>query len=197
MKYKDLYDDLYKNGYHGDFSLCHTRGLFRYIKKFFKKGNKILDIGCSHGTAVKIGNRKGYDMYGADISEMAISLCKKRAIRNCKVSSASDLDFEDAFFDGIISSDTYEHIDPTEVSLAVSECSRVLKPGGIAILHIFTKPENNRSYDSITSKFGLKHLHTCLLTSDQWELEFKNKFNLVRKFESAQAVTFWLEKNEA
>ena len=28
-------------------------------------------------------------------------------------------------------------------------------------------------------------------------LEFFDKFNLVKKFESAQAVTFWLEKNEA
>jgi len=179
MKYKNVYDELYKNGYHNDYNLCHTQKLFSLVVNNFNKGDKILDIGCSHGTAVKLLNEKGFNAYGADISSVAIDICDKRNIKNCKVSSAANLDFEDSYFDGIVSSDTFEHLDLGEIPLAISECNRVLKPGGIAILHIATGPEGNRQFDYIANKFGLQNLHTALLSVNEWKTELEKKFSLV------------------
>tara|TARA_B100001093_G_C26713088_1_gene964358 strand:- start:548 stop:1120 length:573 start_codon:yes stop_codon:yes gene_type:complete len=190
MKYKNLYDELYKNGYHDNYNLCHTRRLFNHVNENFDKNDKILDIGCSHGTAVKLLNEMGFDSYGVDISSVAIEMCNKRNIKNCKVSSASNLDFEDSYFDGIVSSDTFEHLDPEEIPSAVSECNRVLKPGGIAILNIALRPEVNRKYDYIANKFGLQNLHTSVLSAEQWEVELVNKFSILE----VKGATFLIKK---
>lgn len=179
MKYKKLYDELYRNGYHDNYNLCHTRRLFSLVNDNFNKGDKILDIGCSHGTAVKLLNEKGFNAYGADISSVAIDMCNKRNIKNCKVSSASNLDFEDSYFDGIVSSDTFEHLEPEEIPFAVSECNRVLKPGGVAILHIALRHEVNRQYDYIANKFGLQNLHTSVLSVKEWKSELEKKFSIL------------------
>lgn len=190
MKYKNLYDELYKNGYHGNYNLCHTQKLFNLVSKIFDKNDKILDIGCSHGTGVKLLNESGFDSYGVDISSVAIEICNKRNIKNCKVSSASHLDFEDSYFDGIVSSDTLEHLDPEEIPLAISECNRVLKPGGIAILNIAFAPELNRQYDYIVNKFGLQNLHTSVLNAEQWKAKFVNKFSILE----VKGSTFLIKK---
>lgn len=190
MKYKKLYDELYENGYHRSFETNHTKRLYADIDKFIEPNAKILDIGCSHGRAVYDLDKRGYTSHGIDISSVAIEMCNKRNIKNCRVSSVANIDFEDAYFDGIVSSDTLEHLDPEEIPLAVSECNRVLKPGGIAILHIALKLEVNRNYDHIANKFGLQNLHTSVLSVEEWKAELVKKFNILE----VKGATFLIKK---
>ena len=149
MKYKALYNDLYKAGYHTDLGINHTRGLYPYIKDFILVGCKLLDIGCSHGAAVKDLINEGYDAYGIDISEHAINLCEKQNLKNCKEASIVKTGYLENSFDALISSDTFEHLDPNEIGPALDECKRLLKTGGVAIFCIATKPEINRQFDFI------------------------------------------------
>jgi len=191
MKYQKLYNELYKNGYHGDFELCHARHLFGYINKYLEKNTRILDIGCSHGTAVGELKKQGYDSYGIDISSVAIDLCNQRNIKNCKVGSAIKLEFVDSYFDGIVSSDVFEHLDPSEVESAILECNRVLKVGGVGIISIATVEEGNRTYDFVAKNHGLTNLHTSIFNSTEWTKKIKSVFpNLTVTGESPALFIF-------
>jgi ubiquinone/menaquinone biosynthesis C-methylase UbiE len=216
--YEDLYDKLYKVGYH-DSNICHTVGLFKYIGlaleqkvlistaysiKYSKKCPKllsrnifnfinyfkailqskkksehikILDVGCSHGLAVKILREYGFDAYGIDVAPTAIDLCTKRYnLKTCKLGSATAIPFQDNFFDVIISSDTIEHILPVDVNLMANEFYRVTKKS--CLLAIAQDPESNKTHlnmakEKYESLQNVETLHTCLKTTDEWNSLFK------------------------
>jgi len=169
MKYKELYDDLYDCGYHSDYKICHTRVLYKLIYKHIPKYSKILDIGCSNGSAVLELKQKDYEMYGIDISEKAIAICRSRKIDHCKTNSITSIDFADNFFDCIISSDVIEHLDPSEIDPALLEIKRVLKFNGYGIVQIATTHEKNRKWDYMAHKHKLKFLHTSVFNSEYWQ----------------------------
>lgn len=99
------------------------------------KNAKILDIGCSGGLLIKFLAHKGFlNIYGIDISENAIDLCKERGIKNVKVMDGTKLLFNDNEFDLVIASDVLEHIE--EDSAALLEWYRVLKPNGKLIVMV-------------------------------------------------------------
>ena len=180
MKFKDLYNELYANGYHSDTGVNHTHRLYSYIDRYVDRHAKILDIGCSHGTAMLDLRKKGYDTYGIDISSTAIEYCEMRGLDNVRVNSSVDIHWPDNYFDCIISSDTLEHLDPTEVEPTCLEMKRLLKPGGSAILAVSTKPERNRKYDSVAEAHGVKNLHTSIYSVRAWERKFKKYFAKTR-----------------
>jgi len=169
IKYSELYEDLYKVGYHGNKNHCHTLKILPILSKY--KGHKILDVGCSHGLAVKKLIEMSYEAYGIDVSETAIKYCKERNLTTCLLGSATDIPFEDNFFDIIISSDTLEHIFPKDIDLVVNEFKRVCKK--YLVLSIDLYEERNKSYTKkidLGSKYGLKCLHTSKPT--EWDNKF-------------------------
>ena len=168
MKYKDVYEELYASGYHSNYNLCHTKKMFPTVEEHLEKGKTILDVGCSHGTAVLGLQEAGYVASGIDISQNAIDICNQRGITGCVQSSVVDLPFEDSCLDSIITSDVLEHLDEEEVLPALHSMSRVLKKGGLVFCTIFTAPEQNRSFNSITKKHGLQNLHTFVATYESW-----------------------------
>ncbi len=76
------------------------------------KTSQILDIGCSSGILLSELIKTGFkadNLYGIDISEKAIKLCKNRGINNVYVMDAQDIKL-DKKFDFIIASDCLEHL---------------------------------------------------------------------------------------
>ena len=192
MKYETLYDALYESGYHNNFDLNNTSEIYAHIKDFIPLGHKLLDIGCSHGAAVKDLVDKGYDAYGIDISERAIELCKKQNIKNCKKASIVKTEYPDNSFDALVSSDTFEHLDPKEIGPAIDECKRLLKTKGVAILSIATKPEINRTFDFIAKKYKLKDLHTSVYESRLWHRRFSSLFRILAFIDQKDKAIFIL-----
>ena len=190
MRYKRLYDELYANGYHNDYGLNNTRGIYSYVKKYFKKDFTVLDIGCSHGAAVKYLERKGFIGYGIDIADLAIEFCNSRKIKNCKVASIVETGYPDAFFNGLISSDTFEHLHPKDLGKAFLECKRILKPGGIFILCVATVPEINRSFDFVAAKHRMKNLHTSVYQHKLWLNRIKRDFTIIEAKENSLKSIF-------
>jgi SAM-dependent methyltransferase len=97
---------------------------------------RILDFGCGAGQLVSSGRARGIDMYGADVfyggnttkqavAEAGFLGTAVREIRDGK------LDFEDEFFDLVISNQVFEHVE--ELDPVLSEISRVLKRGGCLV----------------------------------------------------------------
>ncbi|MEX0966420.1 MAG: class I SAM-dependent methyltransferase [Bacteroidia bacterium] len=99
------------------------------------KQSNILELGCAGGPLLRKLATLGFEhVQGIDISEAAISVCRKRGIMNAQVMDGTRLDFPDQHFDLLIASDVLEHIEAEEKAL--QEWNRVLKPGGQAIIFV-------------------------------------------------------------
>ena len=112
---------------------------------------KILDVGCGNKPYEPLFNTTPENYIGCDIvqsSEHKVDvLCK-----------ATNIDAEDNFFDTAFSTQVMEHVDNSD--LMMSECNRVLKPGGIFILSVPLCWElHEEPYDFFRfTKYGLKEL---------------------------------------
>jgi len=97
---------------------------------------RILDFGCGAAHLVMCGRTRGLNMYGADVfyggnttkkavADAGLLGTAVREIRNGK------LDFEDGFFDLVISNQVFEHVE--ELDPVLRELRRVLKPSGTLV----------------------------------------------------------------
>jgi ubiquinone/menaquinone biosynthesis C-methylase UbiE len=92
-------------------------------------GERILDVGCGKGHLVKALSELGVDAVGIDLNPNAADVAVVPRVRTM---SATNLDFEDATFDAVVSFHAIEHIPPIEETLR--EMSRVVKPAGKVLL---------------------------------------------------------------
>jgi SAM-dependent methyltransferase len=173
--YFDLYDKLYETGYHQDQNLCHTKRLFPHIDSLVEPRATILDVGCSNGYAVQYLTDHGYNAYGIDVSKIAVQYCLNRGLTTCSLQSITNTDFDNDFFDLVISSDTLEHLLPQDVSLATTELYRICKK--YCLLDIACAAEGNKQpLQIIQYKYNQYHnldgLHTCIMNPQEWDIEF-------------------------
>ena len=95
----------------------------------------ILEIGCSGGPLMQRLRAAGYaDLTGIDVSVPAIELAQARGVPNVSVMDGAALEFTDTRFDLVIASDVLEHIE--NEAKALSEWTRVLKPGGQMLVFV-------------------------------------------------------------
>lgn len=95
----------------------------------------ILEIGCSGGPLMQRLRAAGYiDLTGIDVSAPAIELAQARGVPNVSVMDGAALEFADTRFDLVIASDVLEHIE--NEAKALSEWTRVLKPGGQMLVFV-------------------------------------------------------------
>ncbi|MEK6953925.1 MAG: class I SAM-dependent methyltransferase [Candidatus Micrarchaeota archaeon] len=114
------------------------RGRWRGTTNFqfeAKKGSRVLEVGCGNGKHLSALLDKGFDVYGVDISPSAIKLAKERAELSGEgailtIGDATQLHFEDNFFDVVFLFHILGHLSEKERELAIKEAFRVLKKGG-------------------------------------------------------------------
>lgn len=94
-------------------------------------GERVLEVGCGQGHLTKRLAERGVDIIGVDANPNAPEISDSDRVVYMR---AESLDFEDESFDVVVSVHALEHI--PDIEGAVSEMSRVLKPGGRA-LHIY------------------------------------------------------------
>jgi len=82
-----------------------------------KKGDNLLDYGCAKGFSVDAFNRLGYNCFGVDISEYAISKCNNLIKNKLKIYNGSESLQHSGFdkFDFIFAKDVFEHIEKHEL----------------------------------------------------------------------------------
>jgi len=102
-------------------------------------GDRVLDIGSAWGFNVMALNRLGMRAVGVDLVPDQFAVGKRIAAFNgidfdVAGADAAALPFGDATFDGITMVETLEHIFDADRPRALSECRRVLKPGGRIVL---------------------------------------------------------------
>jgi SAM-dependent methyltransferase len=102
--------------------------------------DKILDVGSGPGHQVfELSSLIGPSgsVIGLDSAESAIEISQTRCSGMSNVSfqvgSVFSLPFQDSFFDIVMSSQVFEYLD--DVESALKEIFRVLKPGGLVLIH--------------------------------------------------------------
>lgn len=108
--------------------------------KYMPERTDILEIGPGGGRWTTDLIQRAANYTGIDISETCVQVCSEKfsASKNAKfiVGSGRDLaGVGDASLDAIWSFDVFVHINQAEVAAYLDEFKRVLRPGGVAVLH--------------------------------------------------------------
>lgn len=101
-----------------------------------EKGSRVLDAGCGYGRELKHFIDSGFDTYGIDLSAEMLKLAKGRNPQAYLAKMPVDnLDFPDGQFDGVWCRGVLHHLPRPQITSALKEIGRVLKPNGILFIH--------------------------------------------------------------
>ncbi len=91
---------------------------YKYIIEFIKPNSKVIDLGCGSGSLMKkLVEEKKSDVYGIDISESAVEICKKKGLKADKGEIDKPLNVKDDSFDFSICNVTMQMVMYPEVLL--------------------------------------------------------------------------------
>jgi SAM-dependent methyltransferase len=110
------------------------------LERLIPQGGRILEIGPGGGRWTAALIERADEYVGLDLSETAVDTCRRRFRDERKatfiVGSGEDLQcIGGASIDAIWSFDVFVHINEVTVASYLDEFARVLKPGGIAVIH--------------------------------------------------------------
>ena len=118
----------------------HGYGGFTYQERFWKpvvpdlaayykltEESKVLDVGCAKGFFLHDLQEAlpGIEMHGVDISSYAIKNCIETVSGLVKVGDARNLEFEDSYFDFVMSINTIHNLNRDDCARALKEIQRV------------------------------------------------------------------------
>ena len=150
---RGFFDDL--DQYH--FEKLHH--LLRLVDFDGYRGRSVLEVGCGAGVDLARFAKGGADVTGVDLASSAIELARANFVQQgllgrFEVADGEHLPFPDNTFDLVYAHGVVQYTpDPRQL---VTECHRVLKPGGRAVLQVY----NRVSWLNALSKLmnvGLEH----------------------------------------
>lgn len=169
---KEFFDGERKFGYGGFFyNPKYWEIVVKDFVDYYKLSTnaKILDIGCAKGFMLYDFKRlfPEINIYGIDISQYAIDNCHAAVKNNVKVGDAKNLEFDDNFFDLVISINTVHNLDLDDCINSIKEISRVSKANSFITVDAYnTDEEKERMYKwNLTAK--------TIMSVDDWKNTFK------------------------
>lgn len=110
--------------------ICRKLGL--------KKGDHVLDIGCGWGSFMFYAAEKyGVKVTGVTVSKEQAAFVAERAKRDKLPVTAKLIDYRDltGTFDHVVSVGMFEHVGPKNYKTYFKAVKKLLKPGGLFLLH--------------------------------------------------------------
>lgn len=102
------------------------------LEALVPKGH-LLDVGCAGGFLVEEAIRRGWQAEGVELSEYASDYARNTLGLKVRTGSLREAQFADGRFDALVMDDVIEHLENPVTD--VQEVWRILKPGGIFLLH--------------------------------------------------------------
>lgn len=100
-----------------------------------KQPGKLLDLGCGYGFFLAKARDAGWEVYGTDLSELAVDYVKhQHSISNVECAELSDTLFPGVKFDVINLTNVLEHVPSPTVVLQV--CRERLNDGGLVVVRV-------------------------------------------------------------
>lgn len=97
------------------------------FRPFFTNG-RLLDIGFGAATLMEVAEKKGWEVYGIEVSKPAVDHAEKLGFTVFH-GELQDAEFPDDYFDVVTASEIIEHCPQPEILL--NEVFRILRPGGL------------------------------------------------------------------
>lgn len=162
---------------------------------------RVLDLGCGYGSAARyLAANFGCSVTGANISEKELELARSRSeeaglahLLSFEYGDFHHLEYPDGSYDVVWSQDAFLHA--VDKMAVLSECRRVLKPGGTLVFSdILVRrdtPEEDRTiiYDRVKSpdiwdiedyREGLSSLGLQLIREEDWSSNVAPSYAWVR-----------------
>jgi SAM-dependent methyltransferase len=96
-----------------------------------RPGERILDLGSAGGAMAHFLSTFGCHVVGVDAEPLAIDTASKLfPDLPFRAADVAELPFDDASFDKAVAADLVEHLEDEPFERMLSECVRVLRPGG-------------------------------------------------------------------
>ena len=118
-------------------------------------GDSLLDLACGTGIVARLATRSGVMATGGDINPGMLAVAEERSAgldATFHSADAQDLPFEDESFDAVICQQGLQFF-PDKLG-ALSECLRVIKPGGQAVFCTARGLEENPLMQAQVTAFG-------------------------------------------
>jgi ubiquinone/menaquinone biosynthesis C-methylase UbiE len=130
----EYFDEIERRRYRWHY---HLPELFESLRG---TGGRLLEIGCGIGVDSIQLARAGFDVTAVDLTEAAIDVARRFADErgveiDFRTANAESLDFADSTFDVVYSFGVLHHT--PDITKAVEEVRRVLKPGGTAYIMLY------------------------------------------------------------
>jgi SAM-dependent methyltransferase len=130
--------------------------LDRYLPDAASRGQRLLEIGLGYGTVSQLLASRGLDYHGLDIAPGPVEMIRYRLAQlglddpdaRVRVGSALDIPHDDESFDQLVTIGCLHHTG--DLTRAVAEVERVLRPGGRALVMLY----NRRSFRRIRMVAG-------------------------------------------
>ena len=175
------------------------------VKQFKKrKVKRVLDLGCGTGRHVIYLAKKGFEVYGLDISAHGIKttkewLKKEKLKASLRIGDIyKKLPYKNNFFDAVISVQTLHHARIRDIRRLIKEIERVLKPGGLIFVTVTKRRPKKLVPKERLWKMKLIAPRTYIpLTGDEKGLihYYFNKKLLRKEFGNFKIHDIWVDKS--
>lgn len=153
----------------------------------YRKTNNLLDIGCGDGYFLALAKTRGWNVYGTEYTDEAVSLCQTKSIHIHK-GKLDPNNYKDLFFDVITSFEVIEHINNPQEE--IENIKKVLRSKG---LFYFTTPNFNS-----VSRFYLKEKWNVIEYPEHLSYYTSgtiNKFLTISGFKKIRLITTGININ--
>ncbi len=98
---------------------------------------RLLDVGFGRGgLEVLLAGNKNIDIYGIDISSVAVERARKFLRGRFRRGNVLNIPFRNGFFDIVVALELMEHIPPSITFKVLKELKRVLKKDGLLVISV-------------------------------------------------------------
>lgn len=122
-----VYEGYGRNDYLSDLTI---EAYERVLDSFepYRKTNRLIDVGCGIGYFLEVAKRRGWEVYGTEYTEEAVSICEGKGA-SMQLGPLNTANYEAESFDIICSFEVIEHINNPLLELA--SFNKILRKGGL------------------------------------------------------------------